>query len=263
MAIHDDYLRRTPYERALPDADFADRHFAEIRDEAARRGVALSDPGAFAVLESAAAALDELRRADEDPDTLPRHAAVLFHAFHHEAAGRPVLLVETPALRHLIEGTAATPSSAEGLKASSYVQLPQHLVWLASDGAPLSVDGFFWTVPEDGTVHLLAVAGLIGDRPGFVAVVVPGAPLADRATWVDERMRSDGTPDFGTELPGAELDRLYEVRTAGELLKLGARLDRLLRSQGVEVRPGPAAPVRSGAPGPTSSDLDYAVLALR
>lgn len=232
MSLHDAYARRTPYERFLPDDDFPGRRFPAIAEEAARRGVGLDDPGAFAVLEAASEALDELRAEGDDPDTLQRHAAMLFHAFHHHAAGTPVFLLATGVVRMLADTEPWTRDAPDGppLPVSTYLQFPQHLVWARADGreTPASLDGVFRTVTSDGRIHVMAVGGLLGDRPGFTVLPVPGAPAAHEADWCTTGMRGDGT-DFASDMPGADLERLYEIRTVGEALKLVARAARVIR----------------------------------
>lgn len=233
MPFHDDYARRTPFERALPGEDFAARHFEAMTREAERRGTALEDPGGLAMLESTGAALEELRLPSEGMETLPRHAALLFHAFHHHRAGHPLVLVRSGVVRYLVDTEpGAGEEDADGLAPGSYVQLPQHLLWVHTDEAdpPLSLDGFFWTCPEPHTLHLLGVAGLLEGRPGFTVLQLPPVPMADAAVWATAAARPDEEgDDFASDLPGSELEHLLEVRTAGELLKLGARLDRYLR----------------------------------
>lgn len=259
MPLHDDYARSTPFERALPDMDFAARHFEAMVEEAERRGAALEDPGGLVMLESTAAALDELRMPSEGMETLPRHAALLFHAFHHHRAGRPLVLVRSGVVRYLVDTDPGTGAEdAQGLAPGSYVQLPQHLLWVHPDEAerPLSLDGFFWTCPEPHTLHLLGVAGLLDGRPGFTVLQLPPLPMADAAVWATTKARPDEDgADFTSDLPGAELEHLLEVRTAGELLKLGARLDRYLRrfpGCGQEAEPSDdpteGAPARSAIP---------------
>lgn len=226
MAIHDRYLRRTPFERFLPDPDFPERHFAAIRAEADEKKVSLTDPGTFAMLEAGSEALNEVRRPSDEPDTLAQHALVLFHAYHFQAAGRPAFLMETPVVRAVVE-TEPWEGDAEGdapdLPASSYIQLPQHLVWARTgSGPPASVDGFFRTVVMERRMHLLPVVGMLEGRPGFTVLPLPGLPLSDAPTWATADMRQEGD-DFASEMPGAELEGLYEVQTAGEVLKLLAR----------------------------------------
>ncbi|MEQ9569313.1 MAG: hypothetical protein RLN75_03915, partial [Longimicrobiales bacterium] len=171
MPLHDAYPRRTPSERFLPDDDFPARRFPSIAEEAARRGVGLDDPGAFAVLEAASEALGELRIEGDDPDTLRRHALMLFHAFHHHAADVPVYLLSTGVVRMLAESEPWTvdDETGAGLPASVYLQFPQHLVWARADGddTPASLDGAFRTETSDGRIHVMAVGGLLEDRPGF------------------------------------------------------------------------------------------------
>ncbi len=251
MPLHDAYLRRTPYERFLPDEDFPSRRFSAIAEEAGRRGVALDDPGAFAVLETASEALGELRRSDEPTDTLSRHALMLFHAFHHHGAGTPVYRLTTEVVRAVAEREEWRVDAADGgaVPPSTYLQFPQHMVWARpeGDGPPSSLDGAFRTGTADGRVHVMAVGGLLGDRPGFTVMPVPGAPAAHEPGWCGAAMRPDG-PDFESDLPGAELEGLYEVRTAGELLKLVARAAALIRAGGVEASGDdpPASPTPEG-----------------
>jgi hypothetical protein len=260
MPVHDRYARLTPFERTLPDPGFPDRHFAAVEAEARERGVALADPGVFAMLGAAITALEELKAPGErDDEALTRLAALLFHAFHHHRAGRPVLLVRTGVVRYLVDTPPADggrPTEA-GLPASAYVQLPQHLVWTRADEQerPRSLDGFFWTLPGDGTVHLLAVAGLLEERTGFTVIPLPGVPLEDAPLWSRADMRSGDQTDFATDLPGSEHEGLYEVRTAGELLKLGARLDAYLTRFPDAVRaaePVTESPENGSAPRPSA-----------
>ncbi|MBT8404537.1 MAG: hypothetical protein KJP18_11810 [Gemmatimonadetes bacterium] len=254
MPLHDQYLRRTPYERFLPDETFPERHFPAIRAESERRGIGLADPGAFAMLESASEALGELRTEGESTDTLARHALMLFHAFHHHAAGAPNYLLETPVLRLVADAEPWSVGADAGeLEASVYLQLPQHLVWAREgDGPPSSIDGLFRTVTDDGRVHVMAVAGVVGERPGFTVIPVAGAPLSDEAEWVSAGMRGEAR-DFSTEIPGAELERLYEIRTAGEMLKLVARAARVVVRD--RVATSEAAPAETPAGGPPASTL--------
>ena len=249
MPAHDAYLRRTPWERLLPDPSFPERHFPPIEDEVRAHPEAEDDPGAFALLESTRRALAELR----DPgggaqDAGTTHALLLFHAWHLHRAGLHHVLVTVPVSRWAVEGAAAgdptdagpgAPTSGSedrpdggagedaGLPDAVYVQLPQHLFWIREDAEdrPVSLDGFFRTVRAD-TLHVLAVGALHGPGgTGFRVLPLPGVPLADAPAWITTAMREDGD-DFRSEIPGAELEGLYEVRTAGELLKLVARLDR-------------------------------------
>lgn len=254
MPAHDTYPRLTPYERLLPDAEFPARRFPSIRDEAARRGIGLEDPAAFALLETASEALDEIVDGQADPEVLGRHALLLFHAYHHHAAGTPVLLLGGAVVRHLVEQEPEGPTGPEAMAPSTYLQFPQHLVWSRAgvDAPPSSLDGVYRVVTADARVHLLAVGGLLGDRPGFTVVPVPGAPLDHEDAWVSATMRSEGD-DFSTRIPGAELDRLYEVETAGELLKLVARAVRLVGARPARVSRIPTVAPEDGVNPPRSA----------
>jgi hypothetical protein len=184
--------------------------------------------------------------------------------------------VETPGPP---EGEAASRPEADALPHASYFQLPQHLFWIREDAAdqPVSLDGFFRTL-RGGTLHVLAVAALHGGgSDGFRVLPLPGVPLADAPTWLATAMREEGE-DFRSEMPGAELEGLYEIRTAGELLKLVARLDRFVhrfprgRVAGASAggtgdgassagRPGSPDPDSSGAaPAPGAPDYTRLIL---
>jgi hypothetical protein len=259
MPTHDRYARLTPFERTLPDPAFPARHFDALRAEAHERGVTLTDPGVFAMLTAALAALEELKVEGEgDDEVVTRLAAVLFHAFHHHRAGKPLLLLRAAVVRYLVETNPAGLNRGKGgLPPCAYVQLPQHLIWTRAeaDERPRSLDGFFWTMPGDGTVHLLAVAGLLEERPGFTVIPLPGVPISDTGLWAGADMRSGDEADFSTDLPGSELEGLYEVRTAGELLKLGARLDAYLGRFPDATRvaePAPESPENESAPRPSA-----------
>jgi len=280
MPIHDGHLRRTPFERLMPDPGFPDRHFAAIAVEAEERGVGLEDPGAFAMLETAGAAVDELRQPDANAAATHTHAILLFHAVHLErsrrrhAAGGPEEpagashgLVTAAAARWAVETTM--DAEEEGAVAhlgdgdARYWQLPQHLFWVrvGSGEAPTSLDGFFRTVVSE-RIHLLGVMNVFDGADGFEILPVPPAPLADLPTWatLDGRV-DDDSADFESSMPGADLEGLYELRTVAELLKLVSRIERLARADGTLVA-APAAGERVEDRTPTRSDLEYDRLVL-
>lgn len=253
MPVHDAYARLTPYERLLPGADFPTRRFTAIEAEARRRGVPLDDPAAFVLLDSAAEALGEWVGEGVDTETLSRYAVLLFHAYHHYRAGTPVYLLETPVVRVLLapgrEGMFDPASSSRrsaAVSAGLYLQLPQHLVWARTEGAgpPVSLDGVFRTVTDDGRLHLLPIGGMGGERAGFEVIAVPSAPVADEPEWLATTMRADGG-DFLSSMPGAEFEGLYELATAGEALKLVALAVRYLGEHPDRLRAG-VAPERNG-----------------
>ena len=74
--------------------------------------------------------------------------------------------------------------------------------------------------PEEAPaeLHVLIALGVRPDRPGFS--VVPASGVLDREPhWAEIDAREQGA-DFETTLPGGELDRLYSIENAAELLKL-------------------------------------------
>ena len=88
---------------------------------------------------------------------------------------------------------------------------------------PESVDGWFWTAPvPGGEIHVLLASGIHGDRPGFSVVPLPPASLERAEEWADRPGR-EGSGEFASRMPGAELAQLYRVETPGEVLKLVSR----------------------------------------
>ena len=261
MSLHDEYARRTPFEVAFPDRRVVERLSAAVAAEAEERGADDTLLEAFMTTTAVGERVREMRGPDAPPESGYPFAALLYHAVHFHRAGAPLYLVDTDATRRLVgagwtgSGWAASDAAPEPPAAAGYLQLPQHLIWTeggrseesgggeggaavaaagaAGEGgggpdaaraaaAPESLDGLFWTRTGSGMLNVLPVSGLLPDRAGFGALPLPSAPLADAALWLDADVRPSGE-DFTSTLPGGELDRLYSVRTAGEVLKLLAR----------------------------------------
>ncbi len=141
-------------------------------------------------------------------------------------AGRPVHLVDVHVARFLVGGPPTAEAVGDPPTPAGYAQLPRHLFWVGGGGgddAAEPVDGFFWTVSGDGTLHLLLATGIREGRPGLGVVPLPEAPWAEADTWMAASVREAGD-DFATTLPGGELEGLYSLTAAGEVLKLAARL---------------------------------------
>ncbi len=267
MPIHDAYLRKTPFERLLPDPEFFDRHLDAILAEAAERELGLDDPGAFAMLEATGAAVEELRKPDGGAAATHIHAILLFHAFQLKRAGGLHRLVSAGAARWAVETSmepaaeTSRPSWGAEAPGSVYWQLPQHLFWVRADAdaAPTSLDGVFRTVTGD-RVHVLGVMNVFDGAPGFEILPVPPAPVADLPTWatIDARGPDEDARDFESAMPGAELEGLYELRTVGELLKLVSRLERLAAA---DRSLAPTEPAESeGRPAPSALAHERLVL---
>ncbi|HET9947531.1 MAG TPA: hypothetical protein VFQ22_01270 [Longimicrobiales bacterium] len=250
MSLHDAYARLTPLEIAFPDAEALAGVAAAAEGEAQARGADLSDPDAFAALPAVIGFVGELAAGDVSPVVARRLAALVFQAAHFLRAGRPLYLLESAAARAIVEGALGS-GRPEPPGASGYLQLPQHLFWTRSGEmeAPESLDGAFWTVSGSRALHVLAVTGILPGRPGFGVTELPPAPLDESERWIEVEVREDGR-DYEAAFPGAELDRLYEVRSAGELLKLlarffahvGAAEAALERLEPAEPAPGAPAP---------------------
>ena len=232
MAIHDKYARTTPFELLLPREDFAREWFPKIREEAKERGGDLGDPDSFLLLGEAAMALREIRGQDDPPESMQQYGALLFHAFHFFEAGMPLYLLGTDVVRLMVgEGSGEGEWNPALPGKAGYLQLPHHLVWTqgTGDDPPESLDGFFWSAPDEEGVTLLIVMGIRKDRPGLAVVPLPTLPLATASPWVSMPARPDGD-DFQSSLPGAELEGLYSVASGAEALKLVMRIFRYLDS---------------------------------
>jgi hypothetical protein len=259
MSLHDEYARLTPFEIAFPDRARFGALVAALLDEAEQGSVDLTDPDAFATLKPVGDFLVE-HHGDVPRVELIQHGILLFHAVHFARVGCPLYLLDGPAARTLVRGTTPTEAAPPVPPvAAGYMQLPQHLFWTQAHGgdAPESVDGAFWSLSAAERLHVLPIIGVRPDRTGFGALAVPDAPMAHAADWVHARMR-EGTEDYSSRLPGAELDELYAIETAGEVLKLIARFFAFAGSAGgAQQSPQPAP-----ASGPRPSSLPYTSVGL-
>lgn len=254
MSLHDVYARRTPYELIFPDPGVASDLIGRIADEADGRGVDTHDLHAFLTLGSVAAYVQGLHGPDAPPDAIHRYGTLVYHAYHFDRAGRPLHLLSTHVARYLVDGTP--PGSPRPPADAGYLQLPRHLFWTEEDEAR-SIDGLFWSVAPDGTLRVLCATGLRPDRAGLDVVPLPEAPLADAPAWLDVDVRAGGD-DFRSTLPGAELDGLYSVRSAGEPLKLLARFFAYVDGVPDALQPGR----ETEEDDPTPSDLPFSRVTL-
>lgn len=258
MVARDAYARVTPYELAFPDRALAEERFSRVVDEAeeASGDEPLHDPGRFLRLVSVSRTLAELRPADEGSERAHRHGVLLYHAFHFWRAGEPLYLLTVHAARYLVESGPARAPAVRPPGPAGYLQLPRYLFWSrpTDEESPEPVDGFFWAAPGDGRLSVLLACGIRGDRPGLSVVPLPTLPLADGPEWLESPARPEGE-DFSSTLPGGEMDRLYSLETAGEVLKLVARFFLHLESV-----PGAAVeeePLEAAEEGPRPTGLPY------
>lgn len=244
MENHAAQPRLTPFELVFGAEEMDDRLFPPIAEEAEARGVRLDDPDGFLFLTSVgqllrgiagdpeeAAGTPEAQEAaavaDDAGDVMRQYGRLLYHAFHFWRTGRNLLVLDTAVARALVDETPTVgdwtltvPSRA------GYLQLPRNLFWAAPAPGmrPEPADGFFWVYGEPAaaapSLQVLVALGLRPDRPGISVIPAEGV-LDDVSHWADERGRDDGE-DFGSTMPGGELDRLYSLETATEVLKLAS-----------------------------------------
>lgn len=241
MPIHDEYARVTPMELSFPSLEAGADRFRAVAEEAWARGVDDRDPAAFIQLMEVGRAMRELR-VPRGEGSAPEHGGLLYHLYHCWRSGNPLYMIDTRVTRLVAESEDWERGRPTPPEASGYVQLPQHLFWArpGSERPPESVDGLFWTVTGDAVAFLVTM-GIRSDRPGFSVALLDPMPLDGVPEWVGSRVREEGR-DFESTLPGADLERLYEIRTAGEVLKLAGRLLLYLESLGERATrnvPGP------------------------
>lgn len=224
--------RLTPYEIVFTDGDFESRVFPRISREAAEGGASTLLREQFDFLSTVGDVVRDVTPEDAPPEALDQYRALLFHAYHHWSEGRRLFVLDTVAVRYLVESAPTIEEWAFIPPARSlYLQLPGNLFWssIAPDAQPEPVDGFFVTSSEGEDalgkefmkVDVLAVLGIHRARSGFSVIPVDmevgeGVPAA----W-EGPPRPEG--DFANALPGGEIAGLYSMLTTTEVLKLVAR----------------------------------------
>jgi hypothetical protein len=252
MSLHDAYARLTPFEIAFPDPERLADLGEAVTGEAAERGADAGSLEGFVSTSAVGRFLAGLH-GDAPRVSLLEYGSLTFHAVSFLREGSRVYLLDTAAARRLVEAAPAGRPSPPAR--AGYLQLPQHLFWTSIEGsAAESVDGAFWTVSSSDRLHVLPVTGMRPDRPGFGTLSVPDAPLSHAADWVTATIRATGS-DYASDLPGAHIDRLYAIESAGEILKLMARFFAHASAQprGTERPPRQAGSVG----GPRPSTLPY------
>jgi hypothetical protein len=263
MPIHDAYARVTPYELLLPEEGFADRRFPRIEAEASERKTRLVDPERFALLSEAGSVLREIRGEEDDPQLIQQFGILLFHAYHFWKEGLPFFQLETGVVRYLVEAGPTSGDWEASLPGrAGYVQLPHRLFWIPGvEGAPPeSLDGFFWSAPDDENLSMLIGMGIRRDRPGLSVVPLPTLPLSSAAEWASMKVRPEGE-DFESSIPGAELENLYTLVAGAEAVKLAMRVFWYLDVFPASVAEGTRGP--SGGEGPQASALDSRRIVLK
>lgn len=257
MSLHDDYARLTPFELAFPDPGSV----RALSEALSARGADLWSPGTFLSLPPVASFVSGLAGEGAPTEAIHHYGLLAFHAVHFLGAGEPLYLLDSAVARELVE---TSPEGAPSPPApAGYLQLPQHLFWVdaPASGPPESLDGLFWTATgtaaASADLHVLAVVGLRPDRPGFGTLALPEAPLADAQIWMTTQVRK-GAEDYASALPGGDLDRLYSVETAGELLKLIARFFGYAAARPDALTEAEPRPREAASPAP--SELPYTLV---
>ena len=227
--------RLTPYELVFGGPDFGGRVFPALRDDALLLGLEPLEPDEFQRIPALAGILRDLVPPEATAEALEQYRALLFHAFNFWMAGEPVFLVESAVARYLVEASPTPTGWDLAIPASSvYLQLPANLFWgsITPESTPEPVDGFF-VASATGTdglgkpyrrIDILVVLGIRRDRAGFSIIpfsTETGPGIA--AAWAEAEGREGGR-DFENVLPGGEINGLYSILTAVEVLKLIGRI---------------------------------------
>ncbi len=226
MAVHDGYLRRTPTELLFPEPADAEQRLADVERAIVDSGADPADPLQMGSLPVVAELLADVRPAGDDPHATHAYAFLLFFSFHLWRADADPWLLDLNVARRLVAHdmdlggwTGVLPTGV------GYLQLPSNLFFVRpeSDGPAEPVDGIYWFVSEARDLWVLLASGVRDGRPGFSAVALDRLPAEHAGAWATEVIREEG-PDFESTLPGGHLDELYSIETAGEALKLLARV---------------------------------------
>ncbi len=255
MNLHDAYGRVTPAEIAFGGRDALTAFAAAVDAECEDSELDPVEVDDFAGVTAVEAFV---RKAYDGPPTGPAahsYALLAFHAYHLARADFQNYLLAVPVVRFLVdEAQRGEPSPPHR---SGYVQLPRHLVWEESGAGPSSVDGIYWSLTPRGVLHALVVAAVRPEAGQILALPLPVAPIEDANRWLTLEARPDG-PDFASRLPGAELDQLYSLTTAGEALKLLARVFVLLSERETSMTPAPVDSKARAEGDPPPSSLPFA-----
>ncbi len=214
--------RKSPYEVLFGAEGLTESRFAAICDEAANAGVTSVRRDHFANLNRVRELLGDLVPDLPEPATLDRYLLILHHCYSFWEAGCHHFAFEQAAVRSVI---TAPPDLSGWLPRtphpSLYLELPQNLFWAAVvDGEPPEpAEGMFVSLRGARTADeadILLILGIRPDRPGFSVAELE----ADLTT-----ARGIAEPDaFASDLPGANLARLYSVQRPAEVVMLLLRL---------------------------------------
>lgn len=231
--------RQDPYTLVFGAESMDERLFPPIAEEAEARDQPLEDPDRFLFLSSVGKLLqaiagtapydaDEPGPAEGQKEAVRQYGRLLFHAFHFWRAHKTRVELAQDRVRWLLRDvTSVGDWTLRPPAAAGYLSLPRNLIWAAPapDLQPEPVDGFFWMLAEPGDeparLHVLLALGVRPDRAGFSVVPATGI-LDDEPHWADVDARPGGV-DFETTLPGGDLDELYSIESAAEVLKLASR----------------------------------------
>lgn len=227
--------RLTPYEMVFAGEQFEASLFPRLREDAQLFGMSPVHADQFPQIPGVAEAVRDVLPPDAPADAVEQYRMLLYHAFNFWCYGKRVYLVEPAVARYLVEAAPAMVEWELDLPYRSlYIQLPARLFWasISPDTPPEPVDGMFLTCADVTDtpgrpfkrLSVLVVLGIRRDRAGFSVIpfdTEAGPGIA--RVWAETEGRAGGV-DFENILPGGEIQGLYSILTAAEVLKLLARV---------------------------------------
>jgi hypothetical protein len=189
--------------------------FEEIRSALARTHTDPLDRDAFLLNAGVGQVFRDLVPADAPAEAVTSYGALLHAIYAHWDRGSPVFSLDAATAARLLSAPPAAPGTWGG-PAVCYVQLPERLVWAASDSgaAHEPMDGLF-AIVTGSRLRVLAVLGFRPDRQGFTTLEadlgLPSPPPVPRA---------DGSAPFATALPAGDRMGFFSVTSDVELAAL-------------------------------------------
>lgn len=210
-----DRSRPTPFE--LVFAELAEERFGAIRDSLAAAKLDSRDLDAFALDRQAVLLLRDLVPDDAPEEAVREHLSLLHQAFLTWQAGGWCFRLGRRSAIELLNASAPPEAATAPTPQAYYIQFPARMIWAElAEGHPHEpLDGLFVHSPANRW-QVMGIFGLHPDRAGFSVVTASGA----RPGRLE---RDDGSPVFGSILPGGATAQIYSVVGPEEMIELAAR----------------------------------------
>lgn len=204
---------------------FVPDRFEGLRGALVSAGTDLFDRDAWLLSRPGVELLRELRPDGGLGEGVDELVALAHAGFLYWQQGERVIAVSRAALDRIV-GAPDSPAGSAGGRTAYYVDLAPRRMWgrPVAEAAAEPLDGWF-AVAAERELILVAVFGMLPDRPGFTVVHVRGPAPQGLA-------RPDGSPPFTPVLAGGAAAGLWSVIGGEELLDLGWRVHRRIVAAG-------------------------------